>query len=52
MFARPLVGKVTLLSGGPFGDAPGLGAGDAQQLIRNVWHHQGTQEEPLLLQSA
>ena len=25
---------------------------DAQLLTRNLWHHQGTQEEPLLLQDA
>ena len=46
------MGGVTLLSGGPLGEAPGSGAGDAQLLIRNLWHHWGTQEEPLLLQGA
>ena len=52
VFSRPLMGGVTLLSGGPLGEAPGSGAGDAQLLIRNLWHHWGTQEEPLLLQGA
>ena len=34
----------------PLEEAPGLGAGDSQLLIRNLWHHRGTQEQPLLLQ--
>ena len=42
----------TLLSGGPLGEAPGSGAGNTQLLIRNLWQHQGTQEEPLPLQGA
>ena len=50
MFARLLVGGVTLLSGGLLGEAPGSGAGDTQLLIRNLCHHWGTLEEPLLLQ--
>ena len=52
VFARPLAGEVTLLSSRPLGEAPGLGAGDSQLLIRNLWHHRGTQEQPLLLQGA
>ena len=36
----------------PLEEAPGLGAGDSQLLIRNLWHHRGTQEQPLLLQGA
>ena len=32
--------------------APGSGARDTQLLIRNLWHHWGTLEEPLLLQGA
>ena len=52
VFAGPLAVGVTLLSSEALGEAPGLGAGDAQLLIRNLWHHRGTQEEPLLLQGA
>ena len=52
VFARPLVVGVTLLSSEAVGEAPGLGAGDAQLLISNLWHHRGTQEEPLLFQGA
>ena len=52
VFARPLAGGVTLISSGPLGDGPRLGAGDTQLLIRNLWHRRWTQEEPLLLQGA
>ena len=52
VFSRPLVGGVTLHSGEPLGETPESGAGDAKLLIRNLWHHWGTLEEPLLLQGA
>ena len=52
VFSRPFAGGVTLLSGEPLGEAPGSGAGDAQLLTRNLWHHWGTLEEHLLLQGA
>ena len=53
VFARPLVGGVTLLSGRPLLEAPGSGIGDrcsvANQKLMASW---GAQEEPLLLQVA
>ena len=36
--SRPLVGGVTLLSSQALGEDPGLGAGDTQLLIKNLWH--------------
>ena len=50
--SKALAGGVTLLSSGPLGHAPRLGAEDTQLLIRNLWHCRRTQEDRILLQGA
>ena len=46
VFARPLVVGMTLLSSEALGAAPGLGAGNAQLLLNNLWHHRGPRRSP------